>query len=55
MMIYFYAEFEIQFNADSPMVRDNIALLSFSSTIPVDEAICTVSPFLGSRDCKIAF
>ena len=46
-----FSEFEIQFNADTPMVNGDSVLLSFSSTAPVDEATCTVS-LIGSADCE---
>ena len=46
-------EFEIQFNGNTPMVNGDSVLLSFSSTLPVDEATCSVSG-LGSTDCKLA-
>ena len=44
-------EFEIQFNADSPLVDGDSVLLSFTSTRPVDEATCTVSGLGISLDC----
>ena len=50
--LYCLIEFEIQFNAGTPMVNGDSVLLSFSSTVPVDEAICEVTPFLGSADCE---
>lgn len=49
----FMAEFEIEFISDTPLINDLTVILSFTSTIPVDEATCSVSPRLGSVDCKI--
>ena len=53
ILIINIAEFEIQFNDNSPMVNGDSVLLSFSSMLPVDEATCSVSG-LGSTDCKLA-
>ena len=43
--------FDIQFNADTPMVDGDSVLLSFTSSVAVDEATCSVN-FLGSSNCK---
>ena len=55
LKLHFVTGFEIQFNADTPMVNGDSVLLSFSSTAPVDEATCTVtfrSSILAEADCK---